>query len=231
VTVELVKDCDLLHGLFATVHNGTDAPVTVQVTDSNGPPLGAVTVPAGATATKVLGVVIQIANQYDLRYLNADTGAVIANFASDELFVCVRHYEYHIRVVSGAKYRSPPHCPSLFASRPKHGRVRTVDVTNFPASGYEYTADRGYAGPDQFELSCGPVSAESTGTVFVTVLPAPPAHSQPLPAHSQPLPATATPQLPNTGTPPLGWLTTAGLAALLLGAAAALAARQRRSSG
>jgi hypothetical protein len=217
VTFELVKDCATLHGLSVTIHNGRSAAVTVQVTNFGGPVLGSVTVPAGGTATAVLGVFINITDPYDLKYLDAADGSVLAEFQSSELFFCFTHVEYRITVAAGTTYRSDPICPALGASRPAHGTVKIVEDTR-----YAYTANRGYHGPDQFNLTCI-TSAEMDATVFVTVVGAQP----PPPTHSAAgVSGGGGPRLPDTGVRHLGWLLAAAAGAIALGTGSLVAARR-----
>jgi Big-like domain-containing protein len=209
VTVERVFDCEHFHGPLVDIHNGRAAPVTVQVVDQGGSVLGSVTVAAGATATKVLGVVVDVADPYDLRYVDAADGTLLAEFSEQQGFFCPRHGELHITVVSGRTFVSPRTCPALGASRPAHGRTRTVEDDR-----YAYTSDRGYVGPDRFDITCIG-SAEFSATVLVTVTPASAAAHRAAGSTGGP-PAG----LPDTGIPHAVWLLVIGAGAIAVGGAA-----------
>ncbi len=185
--------------------------MTIGVANASGPVFQTLTVAAGAT--EILRLKAEFSNPYNLEFSRLDTGAVLAGY-QNEFFVCPQRYDRSFRVESGTTYRSDPICPAFSGTRPAHGTLRVLDDWSFT-----YTPDPGYVGPDQFDYQCI-TSAETYGTVRITVLPAPPGET------TQP-PPPARPALPATGVAVGGELA-AGLGLLVAGVVGLWLARRRR---
>jgi hypothetical protein len=208
LTVTVAKNCNT-YSVEATIENRTATEVTVGVRVPGGSIFKTVTVAPGATG--ILRVPGVFSDPYNYEYIRVDTGAVVGSIEG-EFFVCPSRSDLSIRVVAGSSYTSRPICPafSFGPRRPAHGTVRVTADDN----GFIYTPNPGFVGADRFDYGCI-TSAETFGTVFVTVLAAPPTATPPPPAQ---------PGLPATGVPIRRQLL--GAAVLLaVGAATVLLAR------
>jgi hypothetical protein len=211
LTVTVALNCNT-YSVEATIENGTAAEVTVGVRVPGGTIFKTLTVAPGATGIlRVRGV---FSDPYNYEYVRLDTNAVVGSIEG-EFFICPSRSDLNIRVVAGSSYTSGSICPAFGFGprRPAHGTVRVTD----DGDGFIYTPDPGFVGADRFDYGCIP-SAETFGTVFVTVLAAPPTATPSPPAQ---------PGLPATGVPIRRQLL--GAAVLLaVGAATVLLARPRR---
>jgi hypothetical protein len=196
LTLTTAKNCDA-YSLDATIVNRTSAAVTVvaavplsDLDEVPGAVIDTVTVAAGATG--LLRVRGTFSDPLRVAYVRPDTGAVIGTFRTDFWF-CARQVDFRIRIVSGTTYTSPLMCPGFGRGtfRTRHGTIRPVSPPPSVGEQFSYRPDPGYIGPDQLRYGCV-TSAETFGTFFFTVVPAP---SRP-PAHAAPSPP---PQLPATG--------------------------------
>jgi LPXTG-motif cell wall-anchored protein len=213
-----------------TVHNGTDAPVPVLVTNF-GQRFDQFTVAAAAEHSFVLTAA---GAPYDITAVRGDTAVVLFTLSG---FPCPSRIDRSFTVTAGSTFTSPEICPPPLLSvtrGPAHGTVRSVAVGN--GVGFRYTPAAGFRGSDSFDYQCG-TSANQFGTIRLTVVaaaatttpaPAPAPIPAPSPTTTAPAPQPST-ALPATGPSRLPAQLGTGAALLLLGSAAVWFGRRRRS--